>query len=433
MLWGVDVKIKFIFMKRKNNIAVGFILGLVSIFCITQKSLSQNEDRTFWHVKGFVDTYHAVRIESPNDFLSSRTRVRGEVERQFGVSSLFVSFNAIYNAFLKEHTKFDLREAYLDHRAEHWGVRLGRQLVIWGAADGLRITDLVSPMDMSEFLAQDYDDIRMPVNALRFFTFNDGMKLEMVLVPNFQGYILPTDKNNPWCIFPRDVQFPFVWHDRESYPAFKISNIEYGGRLCFALPGIDFSIAGLHTWNKMPVLTYQPSAGEVVVSPHFYRMGFVGGDVSKPLGQFVLRAETAVNFSKHFSYLPQTISVPQKGFNTVNSLIGVDWYGPHEWLLMVQFSNEHIFKYENQIAQPRNTSLLTLNISKKLLESTLQLSDFTYYDLNHQGWFSRFAADYSLNDHIHLILGFDWFEGDKGMFSLYKRNSGVWVKAKYGF
>ena len=56
------------------------------------------------------------------------------------------------------------------------GVRLGRQFVIWGAADGVRVTDLVSPMDMTEFLAQDYDDIRMPVNALRFFVFKDKMQ-----------------------------------------------------------------------------------------------------------------------------------------------------------------------------------------------------------------------------------------------------------------
>ena len=83
--------------------------------------------------------------------MSSRTRVRGEVGKHFGKSSLFVSLNATYNAILKERTGFELREAYLDHTENHWGLRAGRQLVIWGAADGVRITDLVSPMDMTEF------------------------------------------------------------------------------------------------------------------------------------------------------------------------------------------------------------------------------------------------------------------------------------------
>ncbi len=26
----------------------------------------------------------------------------------------------------------------------------------------------------------------------------------------------------------------------------------------------------------------------------------------------------------------------QNGFNTVNYLVGVDWYAPHEWMVMAQ-------------------------------------------------------------------------------------------------
>lgn len=393
----------------------------------------QEEGDSSWQLKGFVDTYHAIRTEKPNDFMSSRTRVRGEIGKNSGGSSLLVSFNATHNALLKERTGFELREAYLDHREEHWGFRFGRQLVIWGAADGVRITDLVSPMDMTEFLAQDYDDIRMPVNALRFFVFNDKMKLELLAVPTFEGYKLPTDAANPWSVLPTKSPLPIVWSEEGSRPKLGFSNVEYGGRLSFTLPGGDFSLAALHTWNKMPVISYQPSATDLTMSPHYYRMGFFGGDISKPLGQFVLRGEAAFNVDKHFSYKPEAGAMAQKGFNTVNYLAGVDWYAPYEWTVMAQFSSESILRYETQTAQPRHHSLLTLNVSKKLLSSTLQLSSFTYFDLNHKGWFSRFAADYALSDHIRLLAGYDWFGGDEGMFGLYKHNSEMWAKVKYNF
>ena len=419
-------------MKDRKKLITGLYLPVLFL-CSIHGAWCQEGGGASWRLKGFVDTYHALRTDNPNDFMASRTRVRGEIEKTFGASSLFVSLNATYNALLKERTGFELREAYLDHRKEHWGFRFGRQIVIWGAADGVRITDLLSPMDMSEFLAQDYDDIRMPVNALRFFVFNEKMKLELVAVPTFQGYMLPTDERNPWSILPKNAVHPMVWDDAGGTPAFKLSNVEYGGRLSFTLPGIDFSLAGLHTWNKMPVLMYGQSAAGTVVSPRYYRMGFVGGDVSKPLGQFVLRGEAAFNTGKHFSYRPQAAHTSQKGFNSINWLAGIDWYAPGEWMVMVQFSSESIFKYEEQMAQPRHNSLLTVNVSKKLLGSTLQLSDFTYFDLNHKGWFSRFSADYALNDLIRLSAGFDWFGGDEGMFGLYKRNSEVWVKAKYSF
>ncbi len=419
-------------MTNSSNHSTKLLL-LFFLFLPIHTLWGQEEGEPSWQLKGFVDTYSAIRSEKPNDFMSSRTRIRGEIGKTFGGSSLFVSFNAIHNALLKERTGFELREAYLDHREEHWGFRLGRQLVIWGAADGVRITDLVSPMDMTEFLAQDYDDIRMPVNALRFFVFNEKMKLELLAVPTFEGYKLPTDAENPWSILPKNSPQPLVWREKGSRPKFRFSNIEYGGRLSFTLPGLDFSLAALHTWNKMPVITYQPSVTQLTVSPQYYRTGFFGGDISKPLGQFVLRGEAAFNVDKHFSYKPEAGAIAQKGFNTVNYLVGVDWYAPNEWTVMAQFSSESILGYETQIAQPQHNSLLTLNVSKKLLGSTLQLSNFTYFDLNHKGWFSRFTSSYALNDYIQLSVGYDWFGGNEGIFGLYKHNSEVWAKAKYSF
>ena len=409
---------------------------IILLFALLYAAISthaQTDEESIWRIKGFVDTYHAMRTDEPNNLMSSRTRVRGEIGRDFGQSSLFVSLNATYNAILKERTGFELREAYLDHTENHWGLRAGRQLVIWGAADGLRITDLVSPLDMTEFLAQDYDDIRMPVNALRLFVFNDKVRVEAIAVPAFEGYVLPVDASNPWSVLPTGSPLPVVWDDKGSRPAFRLSNFEYGGRLSVTLPGVDFSLSGLYTWNKMPVIQYAPSPTEITVSPQYYRMGFVGGDISKPLGQFVLRGEAAYNIDKHFSYKPETMRQPQQGFRSLNWLVGVDWYAPSEWMLSAQFSTENIFGYEDCIMQERNNMLATLNVSKKLFNSTLQLSDFTYFDVSNKGWFSRFAADYALSDQIHLLAGFDWFGGDKGIFGIYKNNSEVWVKAKYSF
>ena len=64
-------------------------------------------------VKGFLDTYHAVRTEGKADWMASRTRARGELKLEKGAASLFVSLNAIYNGILKERTGLELREAYL--------------------------------------------------------------------------------------------------------------------------------------------------------------------------------------------------------------------------------------------------------------------------------------------------------------------------------
>ena len=53
------------------------LLGAAAAFCATVPLPAQ--DGLDVSVKGFVDTYHAFRTEAPTDWMSSRTRVRGEV------------------------------------------------------------------------------------------------------------------------------------------------------------------------------------------------------------------------------------------------------------------------------------------------------------------------------------------------------------------
>ena len=75
-------------------------------------------------VKGFLDTYHAVRTEEKADWMASRTRARGELKLEKGAASLFVSLNAIYNGILKERTGLELREAYLAYAKGNLDLRV---------------------------------------------------------------------------------------------------------------------------------------------------------------------------------------------------------------------------------------------------------------------------------------------------------------------
>ncbi len=395
-----------------------------------QDDVPASDVKQEWRIKGFVDTYHALGVNQSGRWMSSRTRLRGELARDVGKATLFTSFNAVYNALLPSHTGFELREAYLDYHDTHWSMRAGRQLILWGVADAVRITDLIAPMDYTEFLAQDYDDIRMPVNALRLGFFNEKVRLDLVAVPTFTPFRLPIDTSNPWSVLPEGV----VWQGGNQ-PALRLSNVEYGGRMSFTLPSLDFSLSALHTWGKMPVISYAQGVKGLVATPHYYRMGVLGIDFSKPLGLVVLRGEGACLLDKHFSYRTDAQMTPQQGFTSLSGLIGVDWYAPHQWTVMAQVSAERILGHKAYVAQRATTTLVTLSLTKKLMNDQLALSDFTYWDVTGQGWFSRFSADYALTDEIHLMLGFDLLgaESSSSLFYPYRRNSELWLKAKYSF
>ena len=378
------------------------LLTIVLFFCIPCSALAQDGDSLCVNVKGFVDTYHAVRSEQPNDWMSSRTRVRGEVTIEKGNTGAYVSANLIHNAILKDRSGFQLREAYAYYSDDHWDVRAGRQIITWGVADALRLTDIISPMDYTEFLAQDYDDIRIPVGALRLRYSREKWCFEAVAIPVSSFFELPTDDKNPWSVGPLPIG---------DEPNRRLSNMEYGGRLSFFLSGIDFSFSALHTWNKMPVLC--DGIGQ------YRRMTMLGADVSVPVGKFVVRGEVA-------EYLDETQTFGRAA--STNALLGIDWYAGNDWSVSAQYSHKYIASGNN-----RNSGLATLRISKELFHNTLALQSFAYVDVTNGGVYNRLSADYAINDQLHAIIGYDYFHADRGMFTIYKKNSELFFKLKYSF
>lgn len=378
------------------------LLTIVLFFCIPCSALAQDGDSLRVNVKGFVDTYHAVRSEQPNDWMSSRTRVRGEITIEKGNTGAYVSANLIHNAILKDRSGFQLREAYAYYSDDHWDVRAGRQIITWGVADALRLTDIISPMDYTEFLAQDYDDIRIPVGALRLRYSREKWCFEAVAIPVSSFFELPTDDKNPWSVGPLPIG---------DEPNRRLSNMEYGGRLSFFLSGIDFSFSALHTWNKMPVFCDGIC--------QYRRMTMLGADVSVPVGKFVVRGEVA-------EYLDEAQTFGRAA--STNALLGIDWYAGNDWSISAQYSHKYIASGDN-----RNSGLATLRISKELFHNTLALQSFAYVDVTNGGVYNRLSADYAINDQLHATIGYDYFHADRGMFTIYKKNSELFFKLKYSF
>lgn len=380
------------------------VFFLALLWCLIPRSATaQDEDSLQVGIKGFVDTYHALRTEQPNNWMSSRSRVRGELTIEKGHAGAFVSANLIHNAILSNRTGFQLREAYAYYSDNHWDVRAGRQIITWGVADALRITDIISPMDYTEFLAQDYDDIRMPVGGLRVRYSREKWNMEAVAIPVSSFFDLPTDAENPWSVGPIAIG---------AEPSHNAYNMEYGGRLAFFLSGIDFSFSALHTWNKQPVLCN--GVGE------YRRMTMLGADVSVPIGKFVVRGEVA-------EYLDELQTDGTRAAST-NALLGIDWYAGNDWTLSAQYAHKYV-----ALGEHRDTGLSTLRIQKDLLHNTLSLQTFAYIDVTNGGIFNRLSADYALNDQIHAVIGYDYFHADGGMFAIYNKNSELFFKLKYSF
>ncbi|MGD2119364.1 MAG: RNA polymerase-associated protein rapA [Chromatiales bacterium] len=56
-----------------------------------------------------------------------------------------------------------LRELYVDTKASDWYLRLGKQQVVWGTADGIKLLDIINPTDFREVNQNVMEDARIPI------------------------------------------------------------------------------------------------------------------------------------------------------------------------------------------------------------------------------------------------------------------------------
>jgi len=75
-----------------------------------------------------------------------------------------------------------LREAYVDGTVDDWSIRAGKQQVVWGTADGMKLLDMINPTDYSEMAQNQMEDSRIPVWMVNAETTNaDGSEFQVVV------------------------------------------------------------------------------------------------------------------------------------------------------------------------------------------------------------------------------------------------------------
>ena len=386
-------------------------------------------------LSGWLETVQSVRVRSPHESLTSRAKLRLELGADLGPVYGFFSMDAEKNWKLSSETGIDLHEAWLEHAGDGWDVRVGRQVIIWGKADGVQITDIVSPPDYTESVTRTLDEIRMPVDAVKFRLLGRWVDTELIWIPVFRAAVQPTG-NNPWAVrqsLPGNVR---VSSTSPAEPALTLENSEIALKVSAYLPGWDLAASVFHTWDDFPAMHREAWNDEdvlhVAYAPQHHRLTVFGLECSRPWSDFVFRSEAAYYLGRYF----ETTSILENPVrkNGFKWLTGMDWTPGNDWTLTAQLIGEHIFDHERRLAQSAATYLTTLNVSKKLLRQTLTLSNMLYYDVTGGDFFDQVKAEYAVTDALRLSVGADVFSGVRdGRYGRYRDNTQVWIRAKYSF
>ena len=408
--------------------------------------------------------------KTAGDFSLGNTSFNGKVDVWYGNSSALAEGTVSYNALTKK-LDFSLGEVWLDYTASFWGLSIGRQKAAWGKADGIDITNVLCPSDMSSFSAMTGDDSKLTIDAIRLSFSGTSFTADAWWIPFFTPAALPLDQDNPLrkFIVPASVDYPLpamnttlhlpVTINQFEKPELAIWNGEYGLKLSGYFSALDLSLYGFYGWEDTPLLDYEITLGEpvipsnpatalpqgIVVSGQYKRMAMVGADAALPIGPTVLRLETAFFPQRYMQKKAEEIlkealrqALGPQGIkrNQLSALAGIDWM-PTGWTLTAQYYCDYVFGELDSLERDKAYQHgATLSISKSLVNETLELSFAGVIGLNDFDSMLSPSIKYSLSDQILLdTSAYIFLAGPDrdGKYGAYKDLSTIAINASFKF
>ena len=397
-------------------------------------------------------------------FSLGTTNFTGKLDAYYGNSSAYAEATLSYDAVntaggnLTEGFDLSLGELWADYTESFWGIRIGRQKAAWGKADGIDITNVLCPSDMSSLAAMTGDDSKLAVDAIRLSLSGNQFTADAYWIPFFTPAALPLAEGNPLrsLLVPASFELPIpamnttlilpVTIGELEKPELALWNGEYGLRVSGYLSAFDLSLYGFYGWDDTPFPDYSMTYGApadpsnpatampngLTVSGKYERMVMLGADAALPIGETVLRLEGAFFPQRHFQ--KEEGGTLQK--NQLSALAGIDWM-PSGWTFTAQYYCDEVFgdldELEREDAYQHGA---TLSLSKSLVNETLELSFSGLLGFNDFDSMLSPEIKYSISDQINI--GFNAFifipgPDRDGRYGAYKDLSSICLKAKFSF
>jgi len=393
---------------------------------------------------GYARSYVGLRTGGDQEYAIIQNTLDLTLEGGSGSVSYFAN-PTIYQSPGSE-LNFDLSEIYLDMYFNNTDIRIGRQQIIWGKGDGVFITDIVSPKDLSEFLLPDFDEIRTGITALKLNQYIGDQTFEFVYIPTFTATVF-ADTSSIWSrtpVFPVPITTDY---SEKEIPA-TLENSEVFAKFSGILPFMDYEIMAGYMWDDDPSMHITPTFSGpapaltgVTLAPQHHRLTVGGGSFSTELAGMVLRGEGAYYQGKHFQALNAMnypIDLVEKDY--FHYLLGLD-FSIGSTRLSTQFIQQAIMDYDELIVQDDAMNTLTFLANRTFLRETLTAQLFAYVGLNKSDALIRPTLSYDLADGFEILGGANIFvkdadivDGDDpGQFGYFDDNDMLYMKVKYSF
>jgi len=399
-------------------------------------------DKLPFGVHGFFETRAGTRVQ--DDDAQSKTGSIGEARFQLDLDQ------ALDWAELRFKTDFvhdwvtnewdtDVREANAVLMPFDFAdIKIGRQILTWGTGDLLFINDLFPKDWQSYFIGRDDEYLKAPSDAVKLSLFSDVANVNVVYTPQFDpdrfisgerlSYWNPMlgrragddDRINP--VEPDD------W----------LGDDEVAVRVSRNFSGYETALYGYRGFWKTPE-GFDPLGGRAV----YPALSVYGASVRGAVGKGIANAEVGYYDSRDDSsgadpfvrnsecrllvgYEQEMAQLGGKDF-TVGLQYYLEWMMDHDDYLRTLPPGMH--------ARDEDRHVVTLRLTKLLMNQNLKLSLFTYVSPSDGDAHLRPKVHYKINDQWAVEAGGNIFLGrrDHTFFGQFEDNTNLYTGLRWSF
>jgi len=399
---------------------------------VAQSATTPQPKQSRWQWSFSVRNRTGFRLNEPRVFQMSRTFVDVKGIYKFNDEWRLTAegrahYDPVGRLGYPSKPWFDPRQFLLDGKIKSVSLSLGLQQVVWGQADGLRVLDVINPLDYREFILEDFLDSRRPLWTVRADVPVAGGSLQLLWIPYFAPGRVPAPENE----FGLGASFGLsliaeafrdlpiadlsVSLKPTRRPAYRLRSSQAGARYRRSLGRWDFTANYFYGWEDVatPYLggfDFSPDP-TLVIAPRYDRKVVYGGTAATDFGPIVLRMEAGWN-ARRSAAVPTF--PPTTGFERVgqfSSVVGADyWVRPWLWLsgqYFLQFTSAP----QQKLVFPRYNHLASFYARGDFWRETVKPELFILTGLNQRQYMIRPRVTRSFGDHWSVSVGADFLGG----------------------
>ena len=328
-------------------------------------------------------------------------------------------------------TQLMLTDAYLQGRlTKTIDLKVGRQIVVWGKSDSIRITDVINPLDNRLPGMTDIEDLRLSVGMAKLDYYLGQWNFSAMAIGESRVMLEAAPRSE---FFPVDNIFPVAPEPFIELvtPDSSWDNMQYAFAANGVFSGWDLSFYAAEVLDQKWYINPISQKREVT------KIQMLGSAINIATGSWLLKSEVA-----YLDGVKYNSTTDEK--SRFDALIGLDYMGIKDTVLSFEIANRHIFDYESQMSklvpkpdyvdedEVQTAMRATRSFENDSINATALISMFG--PSWEYGGFARVWVEYDLIDAVVANFGIvDYIDGDKPFTKAISDNDRVFADITYSF